>query len=484
MLEVKNLKKSFGEKKVLDDISFSLKEGECLGIVGQSGCGKSTLVRLISRFIDVDDGQILFCGDDITSAKGKELKKVYKNMQMIFQMPENSFNPRKKFGWSIAEPLKNNGWRKDSIKERISELLLKVGLSPDYADRYPHEVSGGECQRIAIARAISINPKLLICDEATSALDVTVQGQITQLIRRLCKTENIACLFITHDLSILPKISDRVIVMYGGKIVEEGPVNDIINAPKSIYTRKLMSADFFNNENLNSRIESYWDKRSSNFNRVRHLELNGIDSSLWLKIIKEHLPQKENLNILDVGTGTGFFAILLSKLDHKITAIDISSKMIEEAKKNAKEFNISAEFKKMNAQNLDFKDCTFDVVIARNLTWTLPDVMKAYKEWYRVLKVGGLLLNFDSDYGEMTFSKKGDTANVHSNIADELFIECNNIKDNLRISSHRRPYWDIEFLKTLGFDVKFDEDISSLVHKDENCHYDSVPLFAIYGRKK
>ena len=484
MLEVKNLKKSFGEKKVLDDISFSLKEGECLGIVGQSGCGKSTLVRLISRFIDVDDGQVLFCGDDITSAKGKELKKVYKNMQMIFQMPENSFNPRKKFGWSIAEPLKNNGWRKDSIKERISELLLKVGLSPDYADRYPHEVSGGECQRIAIARAISINPKLLICDEATSALDVTVQGQITQLIRRLCKTENIACLFITHDLSILPKISDRVIVMYGGKIVEEGPVNDIINAPKSIYTRKLMSADFFNNENLNSRIESYWDKRSSNFNRVRHLELNGIDSSLWLKIIKEHLPQKENLNILDVGTGTGFFAILLSKLDHKITAIDISSKMIEEAKKNAKEFNISAEFKKMNAQNLDFKDCTFDVVIARNLTWTLPDVMKAYKEWYRVLKVGGLLLNFDSDYGEMTFSKKGDTANVHSNIADELFIECNNIKDNLRISSHRRPYWDIEFLKTLGFDVKFDEDISSLVHKDENCHYDSVPLFAIYGRKK
>ena len=484
MLEVKNLKKSFGEKKVLDDISFSLKEGECLGIVGQSGCGKSTLMRLLSRFIDVDDGQILFCGDDITSAKGKNLKKVYKNMQMIFQMPENSFNPRKKFGWSIAEPLKNNGWRKDSIKERISELLLKVGLSPDYAERYPHEVSGGECQRIAIARAISINPKLLICDEATSALDVTVQGQITQLIRRLCKTENIACLFITHDLSILPKISDRVIVMYGGKIVEEGPVNDIINAPKSIYTRKLMSADFFNNENLNSRIESYWDKRSSDFNRVRHLELNGIDSSLWLKIIKEHLPQKENLNILDVGTGTGFFAILLSKLDHKITAIDISSKMIEEAKKSAKEFNISAEFKKMNAQNLDFKDCTFDVVIARNLTWTLPDVMKAYKEWYRVLKVGGLLLNFDSDYGEMTFSKKGDTANVHSNIADELFIECNNIKDNLRISSHRRPYWDIEFLKTLGFDVKFDEDISSLVHKDENCHYDSVPLFAIYGMKK
>ena len=484
MLEVKNLKKSFGEKKVLDDISFSLKEGECLGIVGQSGCGKSTLMRLLSRFIDVDDGQILFCGDDITSAKGKKLKKVYKNMQMIFQMPENSFNPRKKFGWSIAEPLKNNGWRKDSIKDRISELLLKVGLSPDYAERYPHEVSGGECQRIAIARAISINPKLLICDEATSALDVTVQGQITQLIRRLCKTENIACLFITHDLSILPKISDRVIVMYGGKIVEEGPVNDIINAPKSIYTRKLMSADFFNNENLNSRIESYWDKRSSDFNRVRHLELNGIDSSLWLKIIEEHLPQKENLNILDVGTGTGFFAILLSKLDHKITDIDISSKMIEEAKKNAKEFNISAEFKKMNAQNLDFKDCTFDVVIARNLTWTLPDVMKAYKEWYRVLKVGGLLLNFDSDYGEMTFSKKGDTANVHSNIADELFIECNNIKDNLRISSHRRPYWDIEFLKTLGFDVKFGEDISSLVHKDENCHYDSVPLFAIYGMKK
>ena len=337
MLEVKNLKKSFGDKKVLDDISFSLKEGECLGIVGQSGCGKSTLVRLISRFIDVDEGKILFCGDDITNSKGKELKKVYKNMQMIFQMPENSFDPRKNFGWSIAEPLKNNGWKKDLIKERISELLLKVGLNPDYAERYPHEVSGGECQRIAIARAISINPKLLICDEATSALDVTVQGQITRLIRELCKKENIACLFITHDLALLPKISDRIIVMYGGKIVEEGAVNDIIKTPKSIYTRKLMSADFFNNQNLNSRIENYWDKRSSDFNRVRHLELSGVDSSLWLDIIKKHLPQKENLNILDIGTGAGFFAVLLSKFGHKITGIDISSKMIEEAKKNAKE---------------------------------------------------------------------------------------------------------------------------------------------------
>ena len=317
-------------------------------------------------------------------------------MQMIFQMPENSFDPRKNFGWSIEEPLKNNGWKKDLIKERISELLLKVGLSQDYAERYPHEVSGGECQRIAIARAISINPKLLICDEATSALDVTVQGQITKLIRDLCKKENIACLFITHDLALLPKISDRIIVMYGGKIVEEGAVNDIIKAPKSIYTRKLMSADFFNNQNLNSRIENYWDKRSSDFNRVRHLELSGVDSSLWLDIIKKHLPQKENLNILDIGTGAGFFAILLSKFGHKITGIDISSKMIEEAKKNAKEFNISAEFKKMNAQNLDFDDSVFDVVISRNLTWTLPDVMKAYREWYRVLKVGGILLNFDS----------------------------------------------------------------------------------------
>ena len=329
MLEVKNLKKSFGDKNVLDDISFSLKEGECLGIVGQSGCGKSTLARIIARFIDTDYGQILFCGDDITNAKGKELKKVYKNMQMIFQMPENSFDPRKNFGWSLAEPLKNNGWKKDLIKERISELLLKVGLNPDYAERYPHEVSGGECQRIAIARAISINPKLLICDEATSALDVTVQEQITKLIRDLCKKENIACLFITHDLALLPKISDRIIVMYGGKIVEEGAVNDIIKAPKSIYTRKLMSADFFNNQNLNSRIENYWDKRSSDFNRVRHLELSGVDSSLWLDIIKKHLPQKENLNILDIGTGAGFFAILLSKFGHKITGIDISSKMIE-----------------------------------------------------------------------------------------------------------------------------------------------------------
>ncbi|MBR0518903.1 methyltransferase domain-containing protein, partial [bacterium] len=411
---------------------------------------------------------------------GKYATKIIKSIQM----PENSFDPRKKFGWSIAEPLKNNGFKKDLIKNCISELLVKVGLSPNYAERFPHEVSGGECQRIAIARAIAINPKLLICDEATSALDVTVQGQITQLIRKLCKTENIACLFITHDLSILPKISDRVIVMYGGKIVEEGAVSDIINTPKSIYTKKLMSADFFKKAEINSRIEKYWDRRSSDFSRVRRLELNGVDSSAWLDIIQKHLPQKEHLNILDVGTGAGFFAILLSKCGHSVTGIDMSSAMLEEAKKNAVEFGISAEFKKMNAQNLDFKDSTFDVVISRNLTWTLPDAMQAYREWYRVLKTGGILLNFDSDYGDITFTKKDDKANVHSNIDDELFDECNNIKDNLRISSHRRPNWDVEYLQKLGFDVKFDEDISSIVHKDKNCHYDSVPLFAIYGVKK
>ena len=209
ILEVRNVKKSFGNKLVLDDINFTLAASECLGIVGLSGSGKSTLAKIIARLIPSDDGQIFFCGEDISSSKGNEF---YKNMQMIFQNPEESFNPRRTLGASIAEPIKNylGG---ENLQSRVENLLMEVGLPKNYAKRYPREVSGGECQRAAIARAISVEPKLLICDEATSALDVTIATQIIALIKRLCTGKNIACLFITHDLALLPRIADRVLVL-------------------------------------------------------------------------------------------------------------------------------------------------------------------------------------------------------------------------------------------------------------------------------
>ena len=214
VLEVKHIKKHFGTKLVLNDINFAVDAGECLGIVGLSGGGKSTLVKIITRLIPCDDGQIFLCGKDITHATGNAF---YKNMQMIFQNPEDSFNPRRTLGASIAEPL-NNFLGNDNLRERVENLLVEVGLPKNYAERYPREVSGGECQRAAIARAISIEPKLLICDEATSALDVTIQAQVVALIRKICVEKNIACLFITHDLATLKKLADRVLVLEGGQL--------------------------------------------------------------------------------------------------------------------------------------------------------------------------------------------------------------------------------------------------------------------------
>ena len=209
VLEVKHLKKSFGEKIILNDINFTIDAGECLGVVGRSGCGKSTMARIIARFIPADGGQIILDGADITNATGKNLREAYSKMQMIFQMPEDSFDPRRNLGWSIGEPLRNFNF--DNINDRIKNLLIEVGLTAEFMERYPHEVSGGQCQRAAIARAISLSPKLLICDEATSALDVTTQAQIVKLLRRLCTEKQIAILFITHDFSILESISDKVL---------------------------------------------------------------------------------------------------------------------------------------------------------------------------------------------------------------------------------------------------------------------------------
>ncbi len=214
ILDVRHVKKYFGARLILDDVSFTIGAGECLGIVGLSGGGKSTLAKIIARLIPSDGGQIILCGEDITHAAGNAF---YRNMQMIFQTPEDSFNPRRTLGASIAEPIKNfiGG---ENLRGRVEELLVEVGLPAAYAERYPREVSGGECQRAAIARAISVAPKLLICDEATSALDVTIAAQVVALIRRLCAERNIACLFITHDLTTLKKSADRVLVLEAGRL--------------------------------------------------------------------------------------------------------------------------------------------------------------------------------------------------------------------------------------------------------------------------
>ena len=228
---------------------------------------------------------------------------------------------------------------------------------------------------------------------------------------------------------------------------------------------------------LNRRIEHYWDERSEHLSKIRRLELDGADGIAWRTIFKKNLPAGK-LKILDVGTGAGFFAAILSKLGHKVIGIDMSSKMLNEATKNLRDLKLSAEFKKMNAQTLDFADETFDAVVTRNLTWTLPDVKAAYREWRRVLKVGGVLMNFDSDYGDKNFSACSKTK-----IADAMIVECDAIKNSLTISTRRRPMWDAGFLEGLNFSVRLVEDISAAVQNDQRCAYDSVPLSAIHATK-
>ena len=222
ILEVQHVSKTFGGRKILDDINFSVDAGEILGIVGLSGGGKSTLAKIIARLIDCDGGKIFLCGENITNATDNNF---YRNMQMIFQMPEDSFNPRRTLGASIAEPIKNFG-----VNANVADLLTQVGLPADYASRYPREVSGGECQRAAVARAISVAPKLLICDEATSALDVTIQAQIVALIKKLCTEKNIACLFITHDLNLIKKLANRVLVLENSRLktLDESKFKEVI----------------------------------------------------------------------------------------------------------------------------------------------------------------------------------------------------------------------------------------------------------------
>lgn len=247
LMEAEGLTKYFeaGDGRIcraVDGVSLRIGEGETVGLVGESGCGKSTLARLLVRLLDPDAGTLRLDGKDITAAKGKTLREIYRQVQMVFQSPAGSFNPRRTVGWSIGESLRNRGIPKKERRERTAALLAQCGLPPEYGERYPHELSGGECQRAAVARALAVRPRLLICDEVTSALDMTVQRQIMELLETLRREYSPAFLFISHDLALVQSFCSRILVMHGGKIIEEGDTEQIIRSPQCTYTKELLGA--------------------------------------------------------------------------------------------------------------------------------------------------------------------------------------------------------------------------------------------------
>lgn len=235
-------KRVVGHVKAVDDVSFELKEGETFGLVGESGCGKTTTGRVITSLMKATAGEIIFEGKDLTKLKHKELYQYKKDIQMIFQDPYSSLNPRKRVLDLVAEPLRNfEKLSPQEEKRKVQDYLEKVGLNPESIYKYPHEFSGGQRQRIGIARALTLKPKLIIADEPVSALDVSVQAQVLNFMQDIQKEFQLTYLFISHDLGVIQHMCDRIGIMYRGRFVEQGTSEDIYKRPQHIYTKRLLS---------------------------------------------------------------------------------------------------------------------------------------------------------------------------------------------------------------------------------------------------
>lgn len=244
ILEVNQLNKTYRQMNTatvaLQDVNLQIHAGEFLGLIGESGCGKSTLAKLITGLEHADSGEIFIVGQQLCPSSNSSLQTAYRSIQMIFQTPLESFNPRQTLGASVAEGLRNRGYSSKHAREKAIEYLHICGLDASFYDRYPHQASGGECQRAAIARALLLDPQLLICDEPTSALDVSTQAQIIQLLTELKEQHNLACLFISHDIALAQQLCDRLAVMKHGGIVEIGATEQVINSPQAEYTQELV----------------------------------------------------------------------------------------------------------------------------------------------------------------------------------------------------------------------------------------------------
>jgi peptide/nickel transport system ATP-binding protein len=235
--------KGFGTVHAVEDVTLTVRRGETLGIVGESGCGKSTTARLMLRLLDPTEGTIRFEGRDITKLSQRELRPLRRQMQIVFQDPYASLNPRKTVEQIVGDPFRIHGIAGGSeIRARVQQLLEVVGLSPEHISRYPHEFSGGQRQRIGVARALALNPRLIVCDEPVSALDVSMQAQILTLLRSLQDEFDLTYVFISHDLSVIRQIADRIAVMYLGRVVELGTADELFDSPRHPYTAVLMSA--------------------------------------------------------------------------------------------------------------------------------------------------------------------------------------------------------------------------------------------------
>ena len=248
LIEVRNLKKYFkvpaGWNHAVDDVSFTINRGETLGVVGESGCGKSTLGRAIIRLHEATDGQVLLDGEDITHVQGRDLKRIREKMQIVFQDPYSSLNPRLRIESAVMEPLKNSGRFKSKaeMREEANRLMELVGIDERLRQSYPHELDGGRRQRVGIARALALNPEFVVCDEPVSALDVSIQAQVLNLLMDLQEQMGMAYMFVTHDLSVVRHISNNVLVMYLGQAVEKAPTEELFKKQLHPYTKALLSA--------------------------------------------------------------------------------------------------------------------------------------------------------------------------------------------------------------------------------------------------